>query len=160
MRRDAESIRTALKADLLSPEFRESLRQVYAEHGDEASVEYPQEVYRSIKWAPQIFPCGEIDCGPGRNMDPNNQFVDVSYEVTVFWNVTGSDEERLEDAVNRIVGATRDYYSQKIGLEPYLMGATVSVGDEDYSPFNRVKRGDDAPLIKSGALTLFVRIQR
>jgi hypothetical protein len=154
----AENLREVLQQIFIGPEFRGVLAQVWAEHGA-GEPDYPTEVYRTVKWAPQNFPCGELYVLRGRNNAPESVYVDRTYEVTVFWHVQGTDEEAIESEVGRLTMATMDYFRERSDLMPYLNGA-VTVGDDDYSPFIPVNQGGDNALIKTGAVTLFIRVMR
>lgn len=160
MRCDSESIRTALRLDLLSQAFNDRLLTAWTDSGHPTGVEYPVEVYRTVKWAPSVFPCGEIGLNRAHTNDVEAQNVDLTWDLTVYWHVIGTIEEEIEDQVSRLVGATRDLYSIKVGLEPYLMGVSIWAGDEDYSPFMPVQQDVVTPLLKTGAIQLYVRGRR
>lgn len=159
---DAEEVRWAVYWHLKSPQFTDQLKAIYAEKGvlDERDIPLPAEIYRSIKWAPQTFPCGELSLSSGRRDNAESLgYLDKTYSVQIYWHTNGSDEELVEDEVNRLVRATEDYFNSRGTLLPYLPNASVWLGDEDYAPVINVSQYAQ-PLIKSGMITLFVKVAR
>jgi hypothetical protein len=156
---DAEGVRNAIKAQLEGTGYQAQLEAVYAEKGVPEEVEHLLAVYRSVKWAPAIFPCAEIGLVRGSAEAQEHYLSDVSYTVYVYFHVNGTDEEEIEDKVGRFIRAAIDFWRDRPNMLPELASATVTVGDDDYSPISRVAT-DSAPLIKTGALTLTVRVLR
>ena len=160
LRQDGEGVRKALAQDLKSEKFHDAIVGVYAELELVPELDqFPQEVYPSVKWAPTVFPCGELNLIRGITNAPESNASDLTYEVMVFWHALGTDEQTIEDTISRLVGAVREFYTAKDHLQPWLMGTTVWLGDEDYSPVIPTDRTDTAPLAKSGAITVYVRVQ-
>lgn len=155
---DLEQAFLAIKEQLLSEEFKDILTAVYDEKGDDAPPQFPAEVYANLKWAPQAFPNAQLAPPRGRNNNPEGQYLDITYESTVFWETTGTDEERIIVELQRLIRATQDFYKARPTLQVEGAGIQVWTGDEDYSPL--INQGDGKPFIQAAALTLFLRLQR
>ena len=151
---DLEGLRNALVADLRSSEFNGFLDAIWLEKGDPGNALYFAEVNRSVRWAPQQFPCAEIFATRGSRRNPDGAYHDIIYEALIYVHVIGNDEETVEDHTNRLIRGIQDFYV----VRPHVLGCAAYLGDDDYSPL--ISQGDGRPYVKSGAQSLFVRIQR
>ena len=156
---DRESIRLGLKAALESDEFKSVVSNIYAEKNDLENVAFLNEVYPCLKWAPQTFPCAEIGIPRGTNSNNTSVYVDYTYAVSLYVHDNGSDEERLEQVIERFVRAMQDFFVSRPNLLPFVAECSITVGDEDYSPLTRVTEYS-MPFIKSGMLELFIGVRR
>ena len=157
---DREDVRKAFQRDLGSDAFRQVLKDIWTEKGfDESEIEYPVEIHPCIKAAPQQFPCGEIALSIGRVDTPDQPNAEYNFQITVFWHANGSDEEQLEDVLDRLVRATQDFYKGKPIVQTVMGGFNVWLGDNDASPL--IEWGQDArPYVKSMAQELFAKVIR
>jgi hypothetical protein len=155
---DLELAFQAIQTQLLSEEFKDVLTAIYDEKEDEQPPQFPAEVYTTIKWAPQNFPNAQLGPPRGRNNSQEAMFLDITYETTLFWEVTGTDEERIFTQLSRLVRATQDFYVPRPNLQVEGSSVQIWTGDEDYSPL--INQGDGKPFIQAAAVVLFIRLQR
>lgn len=154
---DAENVRTTLAEILKSDTFREVLAVIYAEKG-ESDVPYPQHIYPSVVYLPQVYPCAEISLTRTRRLNPDDFTIDSVHDIDVYWHVTGSDELRLQVELERYVRAVEDFFLMQPHLTPWLAGCSVTTGDSDWSPLTRFS--ETQPLLKSAVISVSVRVQR
>lgn len=155
---DLEEAFEAIKEQLLSEAFKDVLTGIYDEKGDDVPPQFPAEVYTNLMWAPQNFPNAQLAPPHGRNNSLESTFIDITYETTLFWEATGTDQERIFVELLRLVRATQDFYKARPTLQVEGTGVQVWTGDEDYSPL--INQGDGKPFIQAAAITLFLRLQR
>lgn len=156
---DLEGAKDAIKVQLLSDEFAAVVIAIFEEKQQEAPAEVVNEVYTVLKWAPQNFPNAQLGPARGFNKNPDgNGLVDLEYEITLYWELTDSDEERLGRLTERYVRATQDFYASRPNLLVEQTNCSIWTGDEDYSPL--INQGDGKPFIQAAAVTLFLRMAR
>lgn len=156
---DLEAAKDAIKAQLLSSGFADVLLGIFEEKQEDAPSEVVTEVYTTLKWAPQNFPNVQLGTARGVNQNPDhNGWLDLEYEMALYWELTDSDEERLQRFLERYVRATQDFYKDRPNLLVEQASCVIWTGDEDYSPL--INQGDGKPFIQAAAVTLFLRMQR
>jgi hypothetical protein len=156
---DLEGAKDAIKTQLLSHEFADTLIGIFEEKQEEAPTEIFNEVYTVLKWSPQNYPNAQMGPARGVNRNPEGYgMCDLEYEFTVYVEVTDTDEERLQRIVERYVRAVQDFYKVRPNLLVEQINCSLWTGDEDYSPL--INQGDGKPFIQAGAVTFFLRMQR
>ena len=156
-----EKAKAAIKTQLLSSEFQDILIAVYEDEGDDepGSDEFPKEVHTVLKWAPQQFPNAQMGPPRGRNESPEAiGYLDITYDFLLYWEVTHTEEERIDIMIQRLVRATQDFYKDRANLLVEAANCSIWTGDEDYSPL--INQGDGKPFIQAASLNLFVRMSR
>ncbi len=156
---DIEGAKKAISAQLLSNDFAAVLLAIYEEKDEEAPVEIFAEGYTTLRWAPQNFP--NFQMGPARGVNQNSEsvgYLDIQYEFPLFVEVTNTDEQKLDDALSRMVRALQDFYAPRPNLLVEGKNISIWTGDEDYSPL--INQGDGRPFIQAAAVTIFLRMQR
>lgn len=156
---DLEGAKDAIKVQLLSDEFADTVLGIFEEKGEEGPTEIVNEVYTALLWAPQNFPNAQMGEPRGVNQAPDSVgYIDLEYEMALFWELTGSDEQLLKRHLERYVRATQDFYKKRPNLLVEQASCAIWTGDEDYSPL--INQGDGKPFIQAAAVTLFLRMQR
>ncbi len=160
MKADTEWVRKGLADIFKSESFMVLLESVYEEHSD-YDVKHTAEVYCSTTWSPSIFPCVELVPVRARrpDSDRDNYNIYSTIEIDCYYHIQGADEELLQTWVERYMRAVEDFFiANPSALFPSVSGAMITTGDVDYSPLTRF--GDTEPFLKSGLISIFVRVTR
>lgn len=150
---DGTQIRALFRGILLGQYFDRVARLVWAQNGQYEYVAL-QEVYKSIMFQPQTFPCAEVNLVRSRNLDPGTDAIRLMHEISLFFHHRGDNEEQLEDMVNLWLKAARLFFmKEQVYLEEVGLGP-IKLGDDSFSPFVAAAEYNARPFIKSGLLTL------
>jgi hypothetical protein len=152
---DLEDVNDELRNELLSEAFRDKLIEVYARKAVEIPIENVTTVYVSAKFNAETFPHVELVGDIDRNTSENDSAIDISHEIMLFFHARGDDEETVHRMVSRFLCAVREYFFEKKFLP--RLGAVVTVGDNNHSPFVAEGLYAGRPFIKSGTIQLSVR---
>lgn len=154
---DLEDVNDELRDTLLSQEFRAKLDEVHSRKRVSFSFDHvgALSIFVSAKANLDSFPAVELVGDISRNMSEESSAIDVSHEVLLFFHSRGDDEETIHRTVTRFLTAVREYFVEKKYLE--RLGATVTVGDDNHSPFVAEGAYAGRPFIKSGTIQLYVR---
>lgn len=78
---------------------------------------------------------------------------EYEHEISIIWTIIGFDEQIIVKQIERSILATRN-----ILWRGQLDGSTMPIrsGAEDYSMLGHTKPGFAAPLIKGGAITVYI----
>ncbi len=152
---DLEDVNDVLRDELLSSEFRAKLAEVHARKAVEVPWEHVSVIYVSPKFNAETFPHVELVGDIDRNNGEDGSAVDVSHELLMFFHARGDDEETVHRTVTRFLTAVREYFEEKNTLP--RLGAVVTLGDSNHSPFVVEGLYAGRPFIKSGSLQFYVR---
>ena len=152
---DLEDVNDFLRDILLSDQFRTKVVEVHGRKLVEVPLDHVANVYVSAKFNPETFPCVELVGDIDRNNGEETAAIDVTNEILLFFHARGDDEETIHRIVTRFLTAVREFFVEHDTI--YRLGAKVTVGDSNHSPFVAEGMYSGRPFIKSGTIQLYVR---
>lgn len=152
-RADIGTVKAALKAMLLGPEYAAALADVERTFSDGITLSPPAAVFTTNKTQLPAYPAVELLAEKSRPTR-NSGAAEYGHVIEAWFWECGSDEETLTAQVERKVLAARRML--RLGsLMPYVANAPIECGDEDFSPVGQ-GRSTPQPFLKVGVLQLLV----